>query len=87
LTDRLTFFTNKPYGIWLELEHVKFALHREDCSLCPILTSIPLGGGILMCQDLSIFVLMVKLLVSYPSLNTMKTCFFAIFYKALKENL
>jgi len=58
LTDRLTFFANKPYGIRLELEHVKFALHREDFFLCPILTSVSLSGGILMCQDLYIFVLM-----------------------------
>jgi len=47
LTDRLTFLADEPYG--LELEHVKFALHHEDCSsLCSILTSVPLGGGILI---------------------------------------
>jgi len=44
LTDRLTSFADKPYEIRLELEHVKLALHHEDCSsLCPILTSVPLG--------------------------------------------
>jgi len=78
LTDRLTFFADKLYGIRLELEHVKFALHEDCSSLCLILTSVPLGGGILMCQDLSIFVLIVRLLASYPSLND-ENVFFAIF--------
>jgi len=31
LIDRLTFFADKSHGIRLELEHVKFTLHREDC--------------------------------------------------------
>jgi len=90
LTDRLTIFADKPYGIRLELEHVKFVLHRENCSsLCPILTSVSIRPRDF---DVSRFVyicLDVRLLVSYPSLNTIKTYFLLSFkvYKALKKSL